>query len=129
MTHQQLYSETGYASCIQGAHQWVQKEKKEVCFGGKPVFFTELFLFHWFVGMNWLYIPSQARSLQEYPVLAPCDDRTAADLKGPSALFIAWLTRTDKFPPHSQEIGYYFKTFLCNYMGAGRIFFGLDPMN
>lgn len=104
-------------------------KKRRIYFGGKAVFFTEWFLFHWFVGKNWLYIPSQPRSLQEYPVLAPCDGRTAVDLKGLSMRFIAWLTRTDKFPPHSQEIGYYFKTFLCDYVGAGQNSFGLDPMN
>lgn len=129
MTHQQLYSDTGYASCTRCTLVSTKGEQEGVLWGKTSVF-------HWMIFVPLIcrdelivYIPAQGRSLREYPVLVPCDGRTAADLKGSSMLFIAWLTRTDKFPPHSQEISYYFKTFLCNYMGAEQIFFGLDLMN
>lgn len=115
MTHQWLNSEAheykmqtnGYEGKKGGVHFW-----------GNRAFFTELIFFLFCVEMDWLYIPSQSRSLQGLPRLAPCKVSAAAGLKGSSICFIIYLTRADKFPPHFQERGYYFKTFLYNYTRA-----------
>lgn len=108
------------------------KRKKRLWLGGKGVFLMDDFcseqtvvLYNFCVEITY-YFRIQVFSGIKL-VLVLCDVRTAADLKGSSMCFIICLTRTDEFPPHSQERGYYFKTFLYKYMRAGRNFHWTRP--